>query len=417
MQNQIPSLCLPHPAPERLAIEDLTAKCLTIQDPRQIVELVLTQSLYHGASDVHMDNTAGHFTIFFRIHGILHAIASYEDAIARRIIDQVKIKSNITLSEGRSPSIQEGHYSIPPFHTNIPIHIIPFTPLESVVIHLPCPSGGSSINHNASLPLRDIEKKIFIWQMGKVGSASVLNSLKGFTLPTSWEVTNIVANDHWLVHNNLLHTHSIQILYNFLHYTEEEFIVISLVRDLIARNVSSIFESMCRNAPWNKLFIAEKNDFIAFSYEKQEAEITKKLSELNRDEGLLNWYNSLFKSHFYYPDTDRYLIDIYSKNFDHTKGVQTYSSKTKRVKMIIIRLEDLNESEQAIGEFLGIDNFRLLKDNLSKDKWYKPIYEKFLSRYTPPREEINKIYLSKFMQYFYSQSQIDTLIARWTKTP
>lgn len=400
---------------ERVSIDTIFVDCLRLQDPHKIVDFLLTQSIYHGASDVHMDNTTGVFKIFFRLQGSLSLVASYEKIFAQRIIDAIKLKINIPASTSKKKSIQIGHYSIPPLHHNIPVYIIPFSPLESVVIHLPCPRDFLSFHQETTTPLADIKKKIFIWQMGKVGSASILNSLEKLTTPTDWDVTDIVTNDHWLVHNNLFHTHSVQILYNFLHYTEEEFIVISLVRDLLARNISSIFESMCRNAPWNKLFIAERDEFTNFPYERQEAEIQKKLAALNMDDGLINWYDSLFKSHFYYPESERYLIDIYNKKFDHDKGIQIYSSKRKRIKMIIIRLENLNESEEEIGNFLGITNFKLIKNNLSNDKWYKHIYEKFLSRYTPPAKEINRLYQSKFMQYFYSQNQIKTMQDRWTK--
>ncbi|MDP2106765.1 MAG: hypothetical protein Q8J76_12280, partial [Desulfobulbaceae bacterium] len=188
-----------------------------------------------------MDNTNGNFKIFYRLQGNLYLIASYSESIAHHIVEALKIKTNIPVSASRKPCVETGYYSIPPLHHNIPVFSIPFSPIESVVIHFPCTDRHAPANHKATIPARDIEKKIFIWQMGKVGSASILNSLKGSTHPTTWDVTNIVTDDHWLVHNNLLHTHSIQILYNFLHQTEEEFIVISLVRDLVARNISSVF--------------------------------------------------------------------------------------------------------------------------------------------------------------------------------
>jgi len=126
---------------------------------------------------------------------------------------------------------------------------------------------------------------------------------------------------------------------------------------------------------------------------------------------MTGWYDNLLRSHFYYPDIDRFFIDIYQTPFDWDRGFQVYESKTPRVKMIILRLEDLDNLEQALGDFLQIDNFKMHKGNLSAEKWYQDIYKRFKKEYTPAPEELAAIYDSQFMRYFYSPAQIERFMA------
>ena len=250
--------------------------------------------------------------------------------------------------------------------------------------------------------------------MGKVGSLSIYNSLKKYSKPTSWEPYIIGQQDRWPIHNNLIQNHSIELLYNALHYSNEPFVIISLVRDLLPRNISSIFQSMCFQENWrNEYFIATKKNFLNFSYEKQEQELTTQLQKMNMSDSTLNWFDNLLLSHFFYPEIDRFFIDVYAKPFNKEKGYQIYHSKNPRINMLIIRLEDLDNLENEIGDFLGLDSFRLIKTNISEKKWYQPIYHKFKQRYRPTPKELKKIYNSNFMNYFYSQNQINHFIKNW----
>lgn len=369
------------------------------------LKLLLTQSVLQNATSIHMEFHNNSFQIYFRISGKLESTHKFSQIDGKNLIELIRGSSLITPTISQE-SIEEGHLSaIIDNITHIFVfYIIPHQPLSRIVIR--------PIN-SAKQP--EIQKKIFIWQMGKVGSASIFDSLKPYTKTMEWDVSSFITHDHWVKHNNILHIHSHEILYNFLHNNEEKFNIISLIRDPIARNISSVFQSMTTNEPWNKLFIANTEEFQSYSYLKQKSLIETQLSRLNAEESIVTWYDNLFKTHFYYPQVDKYLIDIYAKPFNQEKGYQTYESKTPRVKMIILRLEDLATLSEELGKFLGINNFEIMQTNVAKDKWYKEIYAQFLRGYNPSKTELDKIYQSKFMTYFYSPAQINSFCEKWSK--
>jgi len=68
---------------------------------------------------------------------------------------------------------------------------------------------------------------------------------------------------------------------------------------------------------------------------------------------------------------------------------------------LIARLENLNDIAGGIGNFLNIDGFNLHLSNIGESKWYKEIYKEFRRIYKPSQEELDHIYNSRFMNYFY----------------
>ena len=371
-------------------------------------------------SDINIEPAADDLCeIYFRIDGKLRKILGVSSAQAKLLREALHSAAQ-DLHPG-SYGVIEGTLTTQHQGDAIAFYYcdIPQSPTNSILIRNVPATSISAINRNeaplVTKPGRNIDKKIFIWQVGKVGSSTVYRSLLPYSKPSTWLVPSIQENSMcWPIHNNIIQTHSIKLLYDFLHYSEEEFVVISLVRDILARNISALFQSMNEEGTGrNDNFIASIEDFQVMPYEKQEQEITWRLRRLNTSTAVTAWYDKILKSHFYYPEIDRYFIDIYSKPFDQEKGFQLYESKSPRIKMIILRLEDLNEQKKALGDFLGIDNFNLISKNVASEKWYNPIYKRFKARYKPTEQEIEAIYRSHFMKYFYSPEQIRSFIEKW----
>jgi len=386
--------------------------------PGEIVDFLLREGLRHEASAIHLEPTAcGHLDIYFRIEGVL-----LKAAIVNKT--GITILRNAIQSQSRDP--HPGQYGVTEATITLSDQGAPFTfsvcdiPQNTESCILIRPSSPPPVEPIAppvrKLPptRRNIDKKILIWQMGKVGSLSVYTSLLPYSRATSWQVPSIRYDTHWPRHHNIIQTHSVQLLYDLLHHSDEEFVIISLVRDLLARNISTIFQSMNFKEEWrNSFYIAGKDQFNKMPYEQQEREITRHLHTLNTSSLATGWYDNLLRSHFYYPEIERYMIDIYAKPFDQERGVQIYESQTPRVQMIILRLEDLSERSKELGDFLGINNFELSWGNAPEGKWYEPIYKRFKERYRPTPQEIEAIYGSRFMRYFYSQEQIASLTKKW----
>lgn len=387
---------------------------------KEAVILLLKESLRHGASDIHIEPTGrGGLDVYFRIDGILLKTAT---------VSARETPTFRAALQDQSYNQHSGHYgvrestiSLPPAgqgkQVSFSVCDIPQATQHCLLIK-PCPpthvGTSKSISKMPPPERRNIDKKIFIWQMGKVGSLSVYSTLRGYSTPCVWQVPSIKHDTDWPRHNNIIQTHSIQLLYDFLHHSDEEFVIISLVRDLMARNISTIFQSMNFKEEWrNHFYIASAAAFKKMPFEQQEREITRHLHALNTSALATGWYDNLLRSHFYYPDIDRYFIDIYAKPFDQEKGFQIYESKTPRVKMIILRLEDLNVRGKELGNFLGIEGFQLTWGNAPEGKWYEPIYKRFKERYRPTAQELEAIYNSRFMRYFYSKEQIASFSKKW----
>ena len=364
------------------------------------------------ATDIYIDMVNGGYCGFsLRIDEQMEYICKVPLKTGLNIVNNIKRELYIDCTELQKP--WSGWFSAQKnYGRQYEVHIIPFQPLESVIVRLKplAPAVPSWTNTPG------INKKIFIWQMGKVGSSTILASLKPYTGQYNWcHDTAIMSDEPYLQYNNLIHSHSAKPIYYTLHHSDEEFIVISLVRDLLRRNISAVFQSMTDETPGNDCFIGPQEELENWGYERICGEIKKKLLYLNLTDQLISWYDMLFKSHFYYPDVERYHVDLYGVPFDRQRGFQVYSSKTPRIKFLIIRLENLNNLEAELGFFLGIKKFRLIVDNVAKHKWYNEIYKQFKEIYKPTGEELSHIYGSKFMKYFYTAEQIDSFVGRWCK--
>ena len=389
---------------------------------QEIISALLHEGLRQKASDINIEPAAENVCdLFFRVDGILCKVMTASGRQATLLREAVHCNSR-ELHPGKF-GVNEGIIQIQlgDIVHLLQVYDIPQSPANSILIKAACnpASLASSLLRPAgpNRTLRNIDKKIFIWQMGKVGSSSVYSSLLPHSQPSPWQVPSIQDNSHhWPIHNNVIQTHETKLLYDILHYSDEEFVIISLVRDLLDRNISAIFQSMNYEESWrNQYFIAREDDFKKMPYDRQEEAILHHLQRLNTGSAVTSWYDNLFKSHIYYPEIDKYFIDIYAKPFDQEKGLQIYESKSPRVTMVIVRLEDLNRREKELGAFLGIDGFRLLSRNRAEEKWYQPIYTRFKERYKPSTDELEAIYSSRFMQYFYSAEQINTLKNKWGK--
>lgn len=408
------------PAQFRLFSRSFPALLKDKKSPEEIVFSLLSECMRHKASDINIEPTdTGKLEIYFRVDGLLHKGA---------IIEAPETSMLRTALHNQSHSPHLGKHGVTEKTISITdqdrksmfsICDIPQVAEKCILIR-PCPTINigttGSVTKLPTRTTRNINKKIFIWQMGKVGSLSVYSSLVPFSQPTSWQPPSIKNDTYWPQHNNIIQTHSVKLLYDFLHYSNEEFVIISLVRDLMARNISTIFQSMNFKEKWrNQFYIASAANFKRMPYEQQEREITQHLYTLNTSKVATEWYDNLLMSHFYYPDVDQYLINIYAKPFDQEKGFQIYESNTPRVQMMILRLEDLNAREKELGDFLGIENFQLVLGNTPEGKWYESTYKRFKGRYKPTAKELEAIYNSRFMRYFYSDDQITALTKKWQR--
>ena len=285
-----------------------------------------------------------------------------------------------------------------------------------------------------NLLLRAREKEpLIVFQMGKVGSTTIVNSLKFSGIDMSIYHTHNMTQD-WIdrfenasrMHK---HIHISEKLHNLHHLWESRYLlkkmnkgfpkgkkwkVISLVREPVARNVSEFFQYFNVKPLDSYRYkinyfsrVQARNYTFEINLENEDIEKLFKLfmETVNHDIPLI-WFDSQLKPVFG--------IDVFSSDFPTSVGYKIYEGELADV--LILRLENLNKcSQDAFKKFLNIDGFTLKKENIASEKPYHAIYREFLNSVTLPESYLEKMYISKYTQHFYSQEEIKGFRKKWLK--
>lgn len=106
-------------------------------------------------------------------------------------------------------------------------------------------------------------------------------------------------------------------------------------------------------------------------------------------------------------------VDIYRSPFPRDLGYGTISGD--RVNILILR-HDLDDrtKERVIADFLDLDEFEIVRSNVASEKNYGRQYEEFMQRIRIPPDLLDQMYNSKYARHFYSSVEIEQLRARWS---
>jgi hypothetical protein len=173
--------------------------------------------------------------------------------------------------------------------------------------------------------------------------------------------------------------------------------VITLVRDPIANNISMFFEVFNQ-------YTDNQRDLASYELD----ELTELFLQRYIHSRPLTWLDVELK---------RTLgIDVYHHEFPKEKG---YAVIQRGVLQLLILKCEIPDSvkEQAIGGFVGIDDFKMLKSNVAADKAYAQQYERFKKTIRIPDAYIDRMYDSKFARHFYSESELSGLREKWQARP
>ena len=261
------------------------------------------------------------------------------------------------------------------------------------------------------IQLNNTYPPILIYQMGKVGSSSIRKSLQNLNLQ------NPIAYIHYLSWSSI---QSVEQYYlkqstsevpSHIQFSKEvrkmidqflgkiRFKIISLVRDPVARDISSTFQNIEIGLPQLLNMDTQKATDEVITYL---VNAFKKFDE-SQDE-VCTWFDNEIR--------DIFQFDIFSIPFNTSRGYQIYSTLYSDI--LVIRLENLIECcQEAFYKFLGIQNFSLLNENTGKKKWYADIYQKTLSEIIIPEKILKKIYQSRFSKHFYTDLERSNFIQKW----
>ncbi len=269
--------------------------------------------------------------------------------------------------------------------------------------------------------LRKKDVFVLVYQMGKVGSSSVVKSLKAkdiysFNVHT-FNRENLRRTEYqfkklWVPNGPLPFTlWDQQFFARFIRKTKykHRIKIITLIRDPVARNISHFFQypNMILEQTPSGYYISS----IRYGYEKllTERSIPKELPKLyyknmdNHDLPLL-WFDKELKTNFG--------IDVFDCVFPKERGYKIYSND--RADVLLIKLEMLDKVfGQSFSDFLNVGAIELLHENIGSKKKSASLYRNFLSFFKLSDDYLDRFYNSKFVSHFYTIEEVELFRQKW----
>lgn len=259
---------------------------------------------------------------------------------------------------------------------------------------------------------------LFVHSMGKVGSSTIVKSLRKLGLEQEMAIywTNFLSPEGITLLNQLHERgygrpEEVPIRIKTMLATrriigqqlkkwrpkDKKIKVISLVRDPIATNISGFFQNFAWWPPElqcqiKDTSIVDLEDLIAHFFSSYPHDVPS------------IWFEMEIEPIFG--------VDVFSSQFQIERGYQIYQGD--RAKVLLLKLERLDEcAAEALHAFLNVENFTLVNDNIGHDKWYGTVYDQFRAAIRVPDSYLKKMYQSKYTRHFYSEEEINTFITKW----
>jgi len=246
-------------------------------------------------------------------------------------------------------------------------------------------------NETLHLNLDQTQNKmvVFVYSAPKVGSTSIVTSLRIFA-EDKLDVVHIHDEEMLSVLGHVKNV-TINQLIQYNKYLGKDVYVIDVYRTPIERKISTFFEKIS-------------------SYHFNNTD--EKVNEYNIQK-VINRFNKIFPyigegDHF----IDKYNIPIPEK-FDTNKKCVLLECGNG-IKYIKLRLKDSRMWPTILGQIFKI-NMVLIKDYESTNKPIKDLYLKFKALYKIPRNLLDNIMQCKYLNYYYSQTEIKEYYDEWIK--
>lgn len=238
---------------------------------------------------------------------------------------------------------------------------------------------------------------IIVYQMGKVGSSSVQESLHRCGYKPVYHLHRMNPahiqriRAEYAQKNQPPPDDSLgEKLYAEIIQSRRPAHFITLVREPIGRNISAYFQNLTR--------------FSASSV-SIDAQIDAFLRDYPHDVPL-TWFDDEVK-----PVLG---IDVYSEIFPLEKGWIRFQNGPFELLLLRIELEDALK-EKVIRDFIQRPDFKLINANAAESKEYADRYREFTHTIRLPESYIEKMCSAKYTRHFYSADEIEKIRAKWTR--
>ncbi len=248
---------------------------------------------------------------------------------------------------------------------------------------------------------------IAVYQMGKVGSETIIKSLKefGYSNNSIYHVhvmsdKNLEKSLGHLKEKNLpltLQLEQSKELKKYLNRSASPRLkVITPVREPIGQHFSAFFQNLDRFYP----------DFLNSDGSCQETRIKDHLTNTVMTGNLpaMQWLDDEFRCALD--------IDIYENDFNQSAGYEIL--KQNNIDVLLLRLETSEIWSQAIAELLQLPNeLTIVKTNIGSNKKYGELYQKMTREIKFPKSHLQEIYSCRYCRHFYPPNMIDRFINKW----
>lgn len=254
---------------------------------------------------------------------------------------------------------------------------------------------------------------VLVYQMGKVGSSSLVATLRNLVPQSS------IYHVHRLTDEGLdemrLRSSAAGRAYPGLGYwqgkhvkrrmtqkPERSWRVITLTRDPVARNLSALFQSLSRRVP---------NAIKRFAAGERESLFEQLLQSFLRDYPHQKphiWFESELRAVFG--------VDICNFEFDRSSGYSIYD--WGNVSLLVVRLENLSQCYRpALAAFFNKDtsDLELVRVNEAAQKEYHSCYRAFLDWLVLPEDYLQDQYGSRYAQHFYGDEERIQFSRNWQR--
>jgi hypothetical protein len=241
---------------------------------------------------------------------------------------------------------------------------------------------------------------VIIYQMGKVGSTSVYESLK---LSRQYVIHAHLMQQYSQTPENLktvelLMRKKSNWLYHHIIEKRHPAKIITLVRDPVAINVSLFFQNLdyWTGIP-NTLETLSLEQLLEVYYSKYMRSVTNHI---------LNWFDKQILSLL--------AVDVFAHSFPQEQGYGRIQGDV--YDMLVLRLEiDDAVKEQCLAEFLGLEEFKLVRANIGAEKVYSEMYNAFKEAVIFPPDVLDMNYQSAFARHFYTDEQVEAFYEKWQR--
>lgn len=105
-------------------------------------------------------------------------------------------------------------------------------------------------------------------------------------------------------------------------------------------------------------------------------------------------------------------IDVYQYPFPVKQGYTAIRQGS--IDLLVLRCEETDAvKERAIAQFVGLDDFAMVRSDVTARKGVADHYARFRQQIRFPREYLDRMYGSKYARHFYGEDQLKRFRQRW----